>query len=50
MDWEYKENTVTSEVDNVDSGQFQCRICDKFLKSKRYLLAHMQEHYGGGYR
>ena len=49
-DWDYKDNTMTSDMDNVDSGQFQCRICDKFLKSKRYLLAHMQEHYGGGYR
>ena len=55
-DWEYKENTESRDVDNVDSGprlgsdQFQCRICDKHLKSKRYLVAHMQEHYGGGYR
>ena len=55
-DWDYKENRGTSDVDNVDSGprlgsdQFQCRICDKYLKSKRYLVAHMQEHYGGGYR
>ena len=55
-DWDYKENNVTSDADNVDSGprpggdQFQCRICHKYLKSKRYLVAHMQEHYGGGYR
>ena len=37
-DWEYKENkgnTVTSEVDNVDSLRGIC-----------WLTTYMQEHYG----
>ena len=54
-DGDNRENSGISD-ETCDSGsrlgrgQFQCRICDKFLKSKRYLVAHMQEHYGGGYR
>ena len=30
--------------------QFRCNICGEFLKSKRYLVAHIQTHYGGGYK
>ena len=30
--------------------KFKCKICGEFLKSKRYLVAHIQSHYGGGYK
>jgi len=30
--------------------QFKCKICGDYCRSKRALLAHMQAHYGGGYR
>ena len=30
--------------------QFRCNICGEFLKSKRYLVGHIQTHYGGGYK
>jgi len=35
----------------ADTGdQFKCKICGDFCRTKRALLAHMQAHYGGGYR
>ena len=49
-DGEYKENALSQAESFPRLEQFQCRICGKFLKSKRYLVAHIQEHYGGGYR
>ena len=29
--------------------KFRCNICGEYQKSKRYLVAHIQSHYGGGY-
>jgi len=30
--------------------KFKCKICGEFCKSKRYLVAHIQSHFGGGYK
>ena len=44
-------NKITNQNQASDiSGQFKCNICGDHLRSKRALLAHMQAHYGGGYK
>ena len=51
-DSSYKEDIKSnkSQEDFPKLEQLRCKICGEFLKSKRYLVAHIQTHYGGGYR
>merc|ERR1712126_189187 len=47
----HSETVSTEENDHFPKlDQFKCKICGIFLKSKRYLVAHIQSHYGGGYK
>ena len=47
----HSETVSTEENDHFPKlDQFKCKICGLFLKSKRYLVAHIQSHYGGGYK
>jgi len=41
---------IQSKPDFPELEKFKCKICGEFLKSKRYLVAHIQSHYGGGYK
>jgi len=47
-----KSNDIESpqKPDFPELEKFKCKICGEFLKSKRYLVAHIQSHYGGGYK
>jgi len=41
---------LNQKADFPELEKFKCKICGEFLKSKRYLVAHIQSHYGGGYK
>ena len=43
-------NFIQQKHDFPELEKFKCKICGEFLKSKRYLVAHIQSHYGGGYK
>lgn len=62
---ENQENGQDMEVDEDEEGDmlekkgkiqcpelehFKCKICGEYNKSKRALVAHIQSHYGGGYK
>ena len=38
-------NFIQQKPDFPELEQFKCKICGEFLKSKRYLVAHIQSHY-----
>ena len=44
------QKSIKSQEPFPKLEQFRCNICGEFLKSKRYLVAHIQTHYGGGYK
>jgi len=44
----HQQNQPNQSADIGD--QFKCKICGDYCRTKRALLAHMQAHYGGGYR
>ena len=52
IDSNYKDDIKPNkpQEDFPKLEQLRCKICGEFLKSKRYLVAHIQTHYGGGYR
>lgn len=43
-----ENNKSQDEFPKLD--KFKCKICGVFCKSKRYLVAHIQSHFGGGYK
>lgn len=45
-----RSDFIKSKPDFPELEKFKCKICGEFLKSKRYLVAHIQSHYGGGYK
>ena len=46
-----KKESPQQQSQPTDVGdQFKCKICGDYCRTKRALLAHMQAHYGGGYR
>ena len=49
---EEQEKNVKTEHDQGVGGpeNFKCKICGDKCKTKRALLAHIQIHYGGGYK
>merc|ERR1712142_65514 len=49
-DFEKISNFSPTKSDFPELEKFKCKICGEFLKSKRYLVAHIQSHYGGGYK
>ena len=49
-DYEKQSNFSPTKTDFPELEKFKCKICGEFLKSKRYLVAHIQSHYGGGYK
>merc|ERR1719419_741777 len=40
-----ENNKSQDEFPKLD--KFKCKICGVFCKSKRYLVAHIQSHFGG---
>lgn len=47
---EVKKLIAIGQVFNSETDQFRCKICGENCKTKRALLAHIQAHYGGGYK
>jgi len=45
-----RSEMIQQKPDFPELEKFKCKICGEFLKSKRYLVAHIQSHYGGGYK
>eukprot|EP00092_Neocalanus_flemingeri_P003375 GFUD01003615.1.p1 GENE.GFUD01003615.1~~GFUD01003615.1.p1 ORF type:complete len:544 (+),score=155.34 GFUD01003615.1:41-1672(+) len=45
-----RADQIQTKPDFPELEKFKCKICGEFLKSKRYLVAHIQSHYGGGYK
>jgi len=45
-----RSSFIQQKPDFPELEKFKCKICGEFLKSKRYLVAHIQSHYGGGYK
>ena len=44
------ESSPTKATAESQVTDFKCNICGEYLKSKRYLVAHITGHYGGGYK